>query len=67
MTPTTKQMAAIAYSTKNKTFCVTSEEIAQAMLFMGNPYGFNRAKTFPQSSVATMSDVMKANGFKSIK
>lgn len=61
-----KQKCAIAYSTGNKTYCVTSPEIAQSMLFMGNPHGFNRASVFPQSSVSHMNDVMKKNGFVSI-
>jgi len=63
---TTIQQCAIAYSTHEKIFCVTSPEIAQAMLFMGNAYGFNRVSTFPQSSVAHMRDVMEKNEFKSI-
>ena len=41
-------------------------EIAKAMLFMGNPYGFNRAKEFPSSSVAQMREVMELNGFQII-
>ena len=57
---------AIAYSTKNKTYCITSIEIAQAMLFMGNPHGFNRATTFPASSSNQMASVMESNGFKLI-
>ena len=59
-------MTAIAYSTQNKTFCVTSPEIAKAMLYMGNPYGFNRANEFPSHSVAHMRDTMEANGFKQL-
>tara|TARA_R110000868_G_scaffold277047_1_gene536907 strand:- start:505 stop:708 length:204 start_codon:yes stop_codon:yes gene_type:complete len=61
-----KRQAAVAYNTTEKTYCITSEEIAQAMLFMGNQYGFNRAKVFPQKEVATMNELMKQNGFKSI-
>ena len=61
-----KTQSAIVYSTQSKTFCITSLEIAQAMLFMGNEYGFNRATSFPQSSVAEMRDVFEANGFTHI-
>jgi hypothetical protein len=61
-----ENMTAIAYSTENKTFAITSPEIAKAMLFMGNPYGFNRAKEFPSSSVAQMREVMELNGFQII-
>ena len=57
---------AIAYSTKDKTFCVTSVEIAQAMMFMGNEHGFNRIVIFPQSGVVQMRNAMLANGFSSI-
>jgi len=63
---TTTMKQAIAYSTKNKTYCITSIETAQAMLFMGNPYGFNRATTFPASSANQMASVMESNGFKLI-
>jgi hypothetical protein len=65
-TTTTTMKQAIAYSTKNKTYCITSIETAQAMLFMGNPYGFNRATTFPASSANQMASVMESNGFKLI-
>ena len=61
-----KNYAAVAYNTTDKTYCITSEEIAQSMLFIGNQYGFNRAQVFPQRKVATMNTVMKQNGFKSI-
>jgi hypothetical protein len=61
-----ENMTAIAYSTENKTFCITSPEIAKAMLFMGNPHGFNRATEFPSSSVNQMREVMELNGFQII-
>jgi HKD family nuclease len=61
-----KTTATIVYSTQNKTFCITSLEIAQAMLFMGNEHDFNRATSFPQSSVAEMRDTFEANGFTHI-
>lgn len=60
------QECSIAYSTTQKTFCVTSPENAQSMLFMGNPHGFNRATTFPQSRVADMREIMEKNKFTSI-
>lgn len=59
----TKQKAAIAYNTNTKQYCVTSEDVAKSMLYMGNEYGFNRVTVFPQSSIPHMNDVMKANGF----
>ena len=62
----TTTQAAIAYCTNTKTYCVTSLEIAQAMLFMGNEYGFTRAKSFPHSGIEQMKQTMKANGFKEI-
>jgi hypothetical protein len=61
-----EQQVAIAYSTKDKTFAITSVEIAQAMLFMGNEYGFNRATTCSQSGVVNMREVFEKNGFRMI-
>ena len=56
-------MKAIAFSTKNKTYAVVEPALAQAMLFCGNPHGFNRATTFPDSGEQGMRRVMEANGY----
>lgn len=59
-------MIAIVYNTTEKTFSLVSTELARAMLFMGNPHGFNRAVTGPESGRNQMVSVMIENGFKKI-
>jgi len=61
-----KKHTAAIYSTKEKTFCFVSVELAQAMLAMGNPHGFNRACTFPTNNADEMRACFAANGFKEI-
>lgn len=57
-------MKAIAFDTIKKTFAVVDPDTAKKMLYCGNPHGFNRATEFPDSGLAGMVEVMKANGFK---
>ena len=59
-------MKAIAYNTADKTFAVVSTELAKAMLYTGNPHGFNRAVEFPDSGESFMRERMKANKYTEI-
>ena len=64
-THTTNRMNHATYNASNKTFSLTSSDVARAMIFQGNPYGHNRGKGFKTEAAARSA--MLALGFKEIK
>jgi len=59
-------MLAIAYSTTNKTFAIVSQDLARAMIFMGNPHGFDRAKNLKNSEKKQFLGILAENKYKEL-
>jgi hypothetical protein len=54
-------MNTATYNTNLKTFAITSNDVARAMIFNGNPYNHNRAKGYESATAARAA--MLAAGF----
>ena len=54
------------FSEITKTFAVVSPELGHAMVFMGNPHGFNRGKTVKAKDKNKFLAILAKNGYKEL-
>lgn len=54
------------FSEIKKTFAIVSPELAHAMIFMGNPHGFNRGKTIQLGEKSKFLAILAKNGYKQL-
>ena len=57
-------MNTATFNTNLKTFAITSDDVARAMIFTGNPYNHNSAKGY--KSEAAARSAMLALGYKEV-
>lgn len=53
----------LVFNTAAKNCSIVSDSLAFAMLAMGNPHGYNRAKKFPAKDKNKMIILAKNNGY----
>jgi hypothetical protein len=57
-------MNTATYNPNLKTFAITSDDVARAMIFNGNPYNHNRAKGYKTAAAARSA--MIGLGYKEV-
>ncbi|MBV6513907.1 MAG: hypothetical protein FMNOHCHN_03489 [Ignavibacteriaceae bacterium] len=59
-------LVSFVFSEIKKTFAVVSPELGHAMIFMGNPHGFNRGKTVKTKEKNKFLAILAKNGYKEL-